>query len=385
MWWFASVPLVAVGGSLAFAEPGTDQLRKVPALVERLGDRSYEVRELAGRRLRVIGEPALPALRVASRDHPQIEVRRRAERLVEQVMRTACRSPTAGITFAFVEEGRFVMGAPAKEPGRKDYEEPHDVRITRPFLIGLHEVTQREFRAVNDANASWFSPEGKGREKIVVKGEEPNTDDHPVDSVTWFDAVDYCNRLSRRDGLPTYYELERIERNGASIVDGRVTIRGGIGYRLPSEAEWEYACRAGTTTAFHFGKSGRGGNYRYAAPTSYGSSRERGADHTVAHGAFPSNGWGLVDTHGNVAEWCGDWYDKTYYRNSPVADPQGPATGIHRVVRGGSWLVNQASCRSASRFWHVPGKGTYFIGFRVARLASNDMIRGRLRPESDDD
>jgi len=269
------------------------------------------------------------------------------------------------------------MGSHVNEKDRRDDERQHTLRITRPFLIGTHEVTQDEYAAMMDQRPSWFSPNGEGADKVA----KLKTGRFPVDSVTWFDAVEFCNRLSERDGYEPYYSIDRVKFENMSYVSARVKTVGGTGYRLPTEAEWEYACRAGSTTAFHFGNTDGGGNYQYRVSTrNYGiGSKKLGRTTTV--GSYKPNAWGIYDMHGNVSEWCSDWYDKSYYANSPAADPNGPPTGDHRVLRGGSWLVKQTSCRSAARFWNVPGKVNLYIGFRIARTPTYKAKLQKTNPE----
>ena len=262
-----------------------------------------------------------------------------------------------------VKAGEFKMGSPKTEKERKQDEVEHLVRITRPFLIARHEVTQDEYHAVVGDRPSWF---------FIDKGRSGS---FPVASVTWFDSLRYCNLLSQRRGLEHYYEITEIKRKGTAIIAAQVKVLGGNGYRLPTEAEWEYACRAGTATPHHFGTLARDsrvnkrGNFRYSltVPTYGLAFHSPGMTREV--GKYIRNPWGLYDMHGNVAEWCWDWYDKSYYSNSPKADPTGPASGVHRVLRGGSYLVSEHNCRSAARFWSHPAETKFYIGFRVARDA----------------
>jgi formylglycine-generating enzyme required for sulfatase activity len=250
------------------------------------------------------------------------------------------------------------------------------VRISRPFLLAAHEVTQAEYLQVMETNPSWFSPAAGGEAKVA----ERDTAAFPVESVSWYDAVEFCNRLSERDGLEPYYRLTDVKREGRSIVAAAVAESGSIGYRLPAEAEWEHACRAGTSTRFSFGNkcSGSELNVNFRHTTGYGgTSRVPGLGRTTAVASYPANRWGLFDMHGNVAEWCADWYDKEYYAAAPRDDPPGPPHGVHRVLRGGSWLVAEANCRSAARMLHLPGDRHYYAGFRVARNPSHYMLAGR--------
>jgi len=278
--------------------------------------------------------------------------------------------------FVYLDPGEFKMGSPKSEKERKQDELEHVVRITRPFLIARHEVTQDEYHAIVGDRPSHFFVDSR-------------TGKHPVDSVTWFDALRYCNLLSERRGVAQYYEITDIQRKGTAIIAAKVKVLGGTGYRLPTEAEWEYACRAGTTTTHHFGTLARDsrvnkrGNFRYSltVPTYGLAFHSPGMTHEV--GKFRRNPWGLYDMHGNVAEWCWDWYDKSYYSKSPKADPTGPASGIHRVLRGGSYLVSQHNCRSASRFWSQPAETKFYIGFRVARYAPPEKGQKPRQPKLD--
>jgi formylglycine-generating enzyme required for sulfatase activity len=216
-------------------------------------------------------------------------------------------------------------------------------------------------------NPSWFSEKGEGKGKVGGI----NTSTFPVENVTWYDAIDFCNRLSKKDGLAPYYDLAEVVRVKGSIASAKVKIVGGDGYRLPTEAEWEVACRDWTMTPFHFGATatGRLANLQPAPGAGgYGGAPNwQPLNRTASVGSYPPSSRGLYDMHGNVEEWCWDWYDKDYYENSPRGDPSGPAKGTHKVVRGGSWIVNERSARTACRFWRRPGEFAYFGGFRVAR------------------
>jgi formylglycine-generating enzyme required for sulfatase activity len=249
-----------------------------------------------------------------------------------------------GMKLSRIPAGTFQMGSAKSEPERRRDEAAHEVTITKPFLIGLNEVTQTEFRRIL----------GNKVDKAVFKG--PN---RPMDNVTWEDAGAFCRALSQ---LPT-------ERNA------------GRKYRLPTEAEWEYACRAGTKSVFHFGDSlsAKQANFNGRYPYREG---EAGAylRRTVDVGSYKPNAFGLHDMHGNVAEWCSDWYDKEYYYDSPAKDPLGPPVGVTETgfnvkrstkkkyylsVRGGCWLDDARACRSACRFKGMPEINYRLIGFRV--------------------
>jgi len=220
-----------------------------------------------------------------------------------------------------IPAGKFTMGSPEDEPEREDDEGPtHPVRITQAFYLGMHEVTQQQFEQVMEGNPAEFS--GK---------------DHPVENVPWEDAVEFCRRLGEQE-----------KRN----------------YRLPTEAEWEYAARAGTTSPWYFGDAaGKLKEYAWFAANS--------GRHTRPVGRRKPNDWGLHDMHGNVWEWCADWYDAQYYAVSPTADPvctgrPDSADESYRVYRGGGWAHSPRQCRSANRPGYAPGYRAPFLGFRVA-------------------
>jgi formylglycine-generating enzyme required for sulfatase activity len=237
------------------------------------------------------------------------------------------------LTMMFIPAGTFRMGSPLSEPERGSDEGPqHEVTLTRPFYMGIYPVTQRQYQTVMGVNPAYFQG---------AKGGGP---EFPVESISWQEAVEFCRKLSV---LP--------EEKAA----GRV-------YRLPTEAEWEYACRAGVPMPFASGLtlSGReanfNSNYPYG-PTTRGGYLER----TTKVGSYPPNPFGLFDMHGNIWEWCADYYDRVYYRNSPRYDPQGPGEGTLRVVRGGSCYNIGRFCRSAYRFGIGPGNRDIDVGMRV--------------------
>jgi len=216
--------------------------------------------------------------------------------------------------------GSFMMGSPRGEAGRDDDEGPqHQVTISS-FQMGKYEVTQAQWRAVA----------GLPKVKIDLNPDPTNFkgDNLPVELVSWEEAVEFCERLSRATGKT---------------------------YRLPTEAEWEYACRSGTTGPY-------AGDLNSMAWYSSNSG-----DKTHEVGTKEANGFGLYDMHGNVWEWCMDWYSGNYYNQSPSTDPVGPSTGSYRVLRGGSWLYGAQFCRSAYRNGNAPGFRYDYLGFRLAR------------------
>ena len=223
-----------------------------------------------------------------------------------------------GMQFVVIPPGEFTMGSPEDERDRKDTETLHKVTLTQPFLMGMYEVTQEQYQNVMGTNPSNFTGPF-----------------NPVESVPWSEAVEFCRKLS---ALPA-------EKSAGHV------------YRLPTEAEWEHACRAGTTTKYSFDDSvGRPGDYAW-----YGENSQS-ATHLV--GRKKPNGWGLYDIHGNVWEWCQDLYGE--YPGGAYTDPTGPAAGPDHVRRGGSWLNGSNGCRSAYRGWGTPGDYSA-LGFRVVR------------------
>ena len=234
-----------------------------------------------------------------------------------------------------IPAGKFMMGSPATEAGRGSDEGPqHEVTISKPFYMGVLEVTQEQYEAVMGVNPSSF------------KGAK-----NPVENVSWDDAVEFCKKLSARTGKTV---------------------------RLPTEAQWEYACRAGTITAFHTGDALKPGqaNADFTQPSNpgvldrimawLGMSSAKKTLQTTPAGSFSPNGLGLYDMHGNIWEWCSDWYGEDYYANSPKTDPQGPDSGSARVLRGGGWYFIPRHCRSAFRLGDSPDLRNLLIGFRVA-------------------
>jgi len=233
------------------------------------------------------------------------------------------------IKLVLIPNGTFMMGSPVEEEGRYDNEVQHKVTISRDYYLGVTEVTQGQYEKVMGTNPSKF-------QKQVILNKDSSM--YPVEKVSWEDAVSFCKRLSE---LPDEKTAGRV-------------------YRLPTEAEWEYACRAESETAFHFGGSSKlSDDFAW-----FGNSNKQ--THPV--GQKKPNAWGLYDMHGNVFEWCGDWFNE--YPKGAVSDPTGPKDGVLRVNRGGSWEFGAASGRSATRFFTAPfGRGDW-IGFRVALSSS---------------
>ena len=230
----------------------------------------------------------------------------------------------------WIPPGTFLMGSPTNEVDRWHDEGPQTrVTLSRGFYVGKYEVTQGEYLRVMGSNPSWFSTNSGDAEDLS----------RPVEVVTWFDATNYCGLLTER------------ERAAGRLLEGYV-------YRLPTEAEWEYACRAGTTTRFSYGD-----DPGYTKLTDYAWLWDNGDDRTHPVGQKLANPRGLHDMHGNVWEWCADWYGT--YPGSSVTDPQGPDTGSVRVIRGGGCSSKPDYCRSAARSNYYPDYGGSDAGFRV--------------------
>jgi formylglycine-generating enzyme required for sulfatase activity len=190
-----------------------------------------------------------------------------------------------------------------------------------------------------------------------------------VEYISWYDAVEFCNKLSESENRQAHYQIANVGRNeDGSIKTADVAVTGGKGYRLPTEAEWEYACRAGTSTPFYFGTALNGSDANSNGHAPYGTTdKGPGLGRTTTVGSYKPNAFGLYDMHGNVWEWCWDLYDKEYYGKSPEADPIGPNSGSNRVHRGGSWRTFAVFCRAAYRDWNSPEHRSINLGFRLAR------------------
>jgi serine/threonine-protein kinase PpkA len=233
-------------------------------------------------------------------------------------------SNSLGMEFVFIKPGSFIMGSPSGEDKRDDDETRHRVTITKGFYLQTTEVTQGQWQAVMGRNPSHFKNCG-------VKC--------PVEEVSWEDAQQFIGRLNQRE-----------EENN---------------YRLPTEAEWEYACRAGRDTPFSVGicLSGQA-NYNGNFPLA-DCARAADRKQTLPVGSFQPNAWGLYDMHGNVWEWCHDWYD--VYPSKKTSNPRGPENGSFRICRGGGWNYGAEYCRSANRHGSSPGLGMNYLGFRLVK------------------
>jgi formylglycine-generating enzyme required for sulfatase activity len=230
--------------------------------------------------------------------------------------------PTTGMVLVAVRPGSFLMGSPESEPGRNDDEVPHRVAVSHLFYLGQHEVTQAEWTKVMGSNPSHFN----------------NCERCPVESVDFYQVNNFLSRLNA----------------------GTSAMR----FRLPTEAEWEYACRAGASTPYHVGAqlttAQANIDGRYSVDVEDGAAYEK----TLPVGTFPPNAWGLYDMHGNVWEWTNDRYGP--YDSRQDVDPRGAEIGATRVIRGGSWRFDANSARCGLRYTHAPKDSGFSLGFRVA-------------------
>ena len=244
-------------------------------------------------------------------------------------------STPTGMSMVLIPAGEFIMG---DDSGDDDEKPAHKVRVSA-FYMDVHEVTQKAYEGLMEKNPS--------------KSKAP---DKPVEQVDWYHAVLYCNLRSLKEGLQPCYDTKTLAC--------RFTANG---YRLPTEAEWEYACRAGTKDKYSFGDDPA----KLKTAAWYKANAAQGT-HPVGQKA--PNAWGLYDMHGNVAEWCQDVYDEHYYQKNESDDPHGPVAGDKRVLRGGSWRSGEEGCRSSARSSETPRFadacfGSDGYGFRCVRNA----------------
>jgi formylglycine-generating enzyme required for sulfatase activity len=279
------------------------------------------------------------------------------------------RSPK-GIDMVLIPPGKFTMGAPDTEKlSYNNNERPtHSVTISKPFLVSKYEVTQSDFEKIMGFNPSWFSPAGSGKADLAGQ----SSDKFPVEQVSWFDAVAFCNALSTADGISPYYRISNIAKHddGNSIQSATVLVNeNSKGYRLLTEAEWEYAARAGTTTPFHFGNVNDGSEANANGDNLY-VTETKGPylGRTTKVGSYSANSFGVHDFCGNVYEWCYDVYDGgAYSGRSQETDPLVMSGSQRRVLRGGSWHTYYWSSRSAVRYGDTPDYRVSNVGFRISR------------------
>jgi len=245
--------------------------------------------------------------------------------------------------FALIKGGTFTMGSPISEPERQTDETQHRVTVG-DFYLDKYSVTQKEYRELMSGNPS-----------------ENSGDNLPVENITWFDAVRYCNARSAKEGLTPAYTI-----SGETVTWNRAA----NGYRLPTEAEWEYACRAETTTPFNTGNNitdKEANCYNHYGYNNNSSGRVTGGARgsTAPVGSYAANKWGLFDMHGNTADWCWDWYGE--YQTTAQTNLQGPLNGTLKVNRGGGFNDFPKHIRSAYRAATPPDNTSFNLGFRLAR------------------
>ncbi|MCL2068032.1 MAG: SUMF1/EgtB/PvdO family nonheme iron enzyme [Treponema sp.] len=289
-------------------------------------------------------------------------------------------SPNVG-ELVRISAGTFTMGSPGNEPGRFGFDEgQHTVTLTKDFYMGKYEVTQAQYEAVMGTNPSYF------RTNNIYPPEPPEiAPNRPVECVSWYDAIIFCNKLSEIEELSPVYSIggktdpdewgdiptSNIHPNYATW-SAAIMLGGATGYRLPTQAEWEYACRAGTATAFNWGTNQittDQANFNGTTNLYNGSPAGVYREKPTEVGSFEPNNWGLYDMHGNVWEWCWDWV-QTFLGNAtdPIGPvyPQDPITG-EREKRGGSWGTDAVRLRSAARSDNTPNFDDWDNGFRLVR------------------
>ena len=277
-----------------------------------------------------------------------------AKNLQERIEKLTTFTAPNGMKLRRVPSGRFYMGSHDSDEFLRNNEHPqHRVQILRSIFIGVYPVTQEEFQKVMEFNPS-------------VSTDGPR---NPVDSVSWFSAVEFCNRMSMTEELPLFYDLQNVKKRASGVIEkADVTALGGDGYRLPSEAEWEYCCRAGSITPWCFGDQ-----ILDVAQYAWYFDNSSGEAHRV--GEKKPNSWGLFDMHGNMMEWCNDWFGEFYYQVCTVEEcPPGPEHGVAKVLRGGAWQFGAEATRSAYRNSSNPEAISSVIGFRVCRNTVDDVM-----------
>ncbi|MCL2318772.1 MAG: SUMF1/EgtB/PvdO family nonheme iron enzyme [Treponema sp.] len=274
-------------------------------------------------------------------------------------------TPVAKIEMIWIPAGSFQMGSPSTELGRYAFETPHQVTLSKGFYMGKYEVTQKQWVDVMGSNIS-------SSQSGPAAGEIQNQ--RPVENLSWYNALVFCNKLSISEGLSPVYSISGSTNpanwpsmpaapNTDATWDAVVMIDGANGYRLPTDAQWEYACRAGTTTAFNDGITDNWALVPSDTTLGWFSTNSGSKTHQV--GLKAPNKWGLYDMHGNVSEWCWDRWSTP--STSPATDPTGPTTGNGRIQRGGSFNETAQTARSAARFNSGQNSVGSSLGLRLLR------------------
>jgi formylglycine-generating enzyme required for sulfatase activity len=263
-----------------------------------------------------------------------------------QVLGKAYSIPKLNLDMLWCKPGTFMMGSPESKKDRRNNETQYEVTLTKGFYLGKHEVTQAQWEKVMGSNPSKF----KGATL-------------PVEKVSWEDAMLFCEKLTQ------------MEKAAGRLPEGWA-------YTLPTEAQWEYACRAGTTTATSFGNSLSSRQANFDGDSPYGgAAKGPNLEKTTAVGTYPANPWGFHDMHGNVWEWCRDWYGA--YPSGSASDPVGLSDGSLRVYRGGGWYNNGWNMRSANRSRYTPDYRSNFLGFRLSLQTATAKTKGAGRTEAE--
>jgi formylglycine-generating enzyme required for sulfatase activity/ribosomal protein L40E len=278
-----------------------------------------------------------------------------AQNLQRKIEKLTTTTSVKGMKLRRLPSGRFYMGSHDSDEYLRNNEHPqHKVILPQNLFVGVYPVTQKEFLELMEYNPS-----------VATENE-----DCPVEGVTWFSAVEFCNKMSEAESLRPYYEIKAVRRrSNNSIENANVSILGGDGYRLPTEAEWEYACRAGSITPWSFGD-------QVLDVGHYAWYYDNALQETHPVGQRKPNSWGLYDMHGNVMEWCYDWYNEFQYQQyvEEVESPSGPEDGSAKVLRGGAWQFGAEATRCAYRNSSSPDTVAGVIGFRVCRNAGEDAM-----------
>ncbi len=264
----------------------------------------------------------------------------------------------SAIEMVSIPGGTFEMGDRAGK-GYSAERPVHSVTLS-PFYMSKTEITYARWKLVRDwaeSHGYALPPGGMGSHRYDGKQDES----HPVADVSWFNAVLWCNAASEMEGRKPVYRAPGVLRSGQVNLLSDWVDWAADGYRLPTEAEWEYAARAGTGTVYSFG------DVIKTSDANWWDSRGPDIRGTTPAGAYAPNAWGFYDMVGNLSEWTWDWYDPLYYQSSPSDNPRGPASGNGRSVRGGDWSSGSDALRSSFRSYSSPVHDYYNIGFRVVR------------------
>jgi uncharacterized protein (TIGR02996 family) len=290
----------------------------------------------------------LARLHVEARQHRSPTEHKRAQQRTRELLGAGFRPGVPILTnslsmeFVLIPPGSFLMGSRKNRNDHRPEEQPRrEITITRPFYLGRFQVTQSQYEAVQGVNPSYFQPDHPHCQDI-------DAGTLPVETVAYVDITSFCRRLS---ALPREQQA-------------------GRRYRLPTEAEWEYACRAGSTSRYNVGDTltyceANFDGYSWEDDKADSLPTSGPVGRTTPVGSYPPNLFGLYDMHGNVWEWCKDWFDPGYYREGPTVDPPGPRRGYRRVLRGGGWSTPNDLCRSALRGHNTVTARHNYNGFRV--------------------